>query len=105
MAFFSVKVGEKTYELDRLTLGEARVLKREFGLSDLGSFSGTDPDQLVGLLYLARKRESPAMSHDEVLAEIEDLDIEAFEAPKKRPTRAAKGGSRATTPQPAGGQS
>jgi hypothetical protein len=81
MAFFKVKVEDTTYELDKMTLGEARILKREFGLTDLSSFSGTDPDQLVGLLYLALKRENPAMTHDEALAEVEGLDIEGFETP------------------------
>lgn len=76
--FFRVKVGDRTFELDKLTLGEARVLKKEFGLKDLQAFSGADPDQLVGLLYLALLRENPALAHAEALAEVEGLDIESF---------------------------
>lgn len=76
--FFKVKVEDRLFELDKLTLGEARVLKKHFGLVNLSSFDGTDPDQLVGLLYLALKRERPDATHEDLLGEIEGLDIEGF---------------------------
>lgn len=78
MAFFKVKVGDETYELERLTLGDARVLKRDFGLTDLEFFSPSDPDQMVGLLALAISK-TKGISISEATAEAEALDIEAFE--------------------------
>ena len=113
-SFFRIKVagdgeeGGKVYELDRLTLGEARILKREFGLADLAHFNSTDPDQLVGLLVLALQRENPALTLKEAIAQVEDLDVEAFEeAPaaeeESDPTPAASGGE-APTEATAGSQ-
>jgi len=78
-AFFKCKVGGKAYELPKLTLGEARILKRDFGLDDLEYFNPTDPDHLTGLLYLCLKREKPDASHALLLAEVESLDVEEFE--------------------------
>ncbi len=67
--FFKVKVGDEVYELDKLTLGEARRLKRDFGLTDLEAFNGTDPDQMVGLLFLSYKRSHPQLADDAILDE------------------------------------
>jgi len=78
MAFFKVKIDGKTYELDRLTLGDARILKSRFGLEGMSLFSPDDPDHLAGLLVLALKRERPDTPLSELIAEIEDLDIESF---------------------------
>jgi len=102
MAFFKVKVGEALYELEKLTLGEARRLKREFGMESLEHFSPTDPDQLVGLLVLACKRRHPEWTDETVLRFVEGLDIEHIkpEAPEEAepvPTPAAT-----AAPEPAG---
>lgn len=78
MAFFRVKVGDQVYELDRLTLGDGRVLKQKFGLEDLTKISPGDPDMLVGLLFLALKRAKPDAPDANLIAEIEDIDIDGF---------------------------
>jgi hypothetical protein len=124
MAFFTAKVGEETYELDKLTLGDARLLKKQFGLVDMTEFSGTDPDQLVGLMFLAYKKANPGLTDETVLSHVESLDIEAFvtgepdtaEAetavdPTPAPTDAvadpdpsAPSGLRETTPEDSGDQ-
>lgn len=78
MSFFKVKVDDKVYSLERLTLGDARLLKERFGLADLEEFNPSDPDQLVGLLFLALRKERPTEPEANLLAEIEDLDIDAF---------------------------
>lgn len=80
MAFFKCRVGDKTYELDKLTLGDSRLLKREFGLVDLEEFNTTDPDQLVGLLVICLKRERPSADLGALIAEVEAMDIEEFES-------------------------
>jgi hypothetical protein len=123
MAFFTAKVGEETYELDKLTLGDARLLKKQFGLVDMTEFSGTDPDQLVGLMFLAYKKANPGLTDETVLSHVENLDIEAFvtgtpepEAETVDPTPAptdavadpgpsAPSGLRETTPEDSGDQS
>lgn len=73
--FFKCKVGDKTYELEKLSLGDARTLKREFGLSDLEDLNPTDPDQLVGLIYLAIVKANPDVQRAAALAEAEGIDV------------------------------
>lgn len=79
MAFFRVKVADKVYELDRLTLGDSWLLKQRFGLQDLTEFNPTDPGQLVGLMFLAMTKEHPTKDADLILAEIKALDIDDFD--------------------------
>lgn len=76
--FFACKVGDRKFELPKLTLGEGRILKREFGLEQYEDFNETDPDQLVGLLYLCLKREKPDATHEELIAEVEAMDVHEF---------------------------
>ena len=73
--FFKCKVGDKTYELEKLSLGDARTLKREFGLADLEDLNPTDPDQLVGLIYLAIVKTTPDVQRAAALAEAEGIDV------------------------------
>lgn len=105
--FFKDKAGDRVFELDKLTLGDARVLKREFGLEDMEDFSPTDPDHLVGLLYLCLRREQPNAAQEDLLGEIEDLDINAFdEIPEEPdPTPAAEAGGSAKTRKKTGARS
>lgn len=77
-AFFKARIGEHVYTLEKLTLGDARILKRDFGLEDMDEFSPTDPDTLVGLLYLCLKAERPLADRTALIAEVEALDIDAF---------------------------
>jgi hypothetical protein len=75
MAFFKVVVSGKAYELDKLTLGDTRTLKRDFGLTDMENFSSSDPDQLVGLMFLAMSKERPNERPEKILRDIEAIDI------------------------------
>lgn len=74
--FFRCRVGERVYELPKLTLGEGRILRTEFGVTDYMELNTTDPEQLVGLLYLCLRRERPAAPKEELIAEVEALDFE-----------------------------
>jgi hypothetical protein len=76
MALLRMKVDEETFEvdLDKLTLGEARLLKHDYGMSDLREFSFWDPDQMAGLFVIAVKRAHPDMSEADVLAKVEGVD-------------------------------
>lgn len=76
--FFKVRMGDKVYELDRLTLGNAQTLKQRYGLVDLEFFSPTDPDVLVGLMTLAIQK-STGLSLDEAEKIAQDCDIDGFE--------------------------
>jgi hypothetical protein len=75
--FFKVQVGEDVYELDKLTLGDGRILKRDFGLTDLEEFNPGDPDVMVGLLSLAIKH-SKGVSLADATAIAEAVDFEDF---------------------------
>lgn len=112
--FFACKVGGEQYELPTLTLGEARTLKKQFGMEDLKEFSITDPDVLVGLLFLCLKRTRPGVPDVALLAEIERMDIETVEeadTAEVDPTPAApvaagtKGGKKATSRKTTGSPS
>lgn len=86
MAFFRAQVGDKVYEVEKLTLGDARLLKRHYGLEDLSEFESGDPDILAGILFLALRREKLLAGETVVdaalMAEVDGLDIEEFgEAP------------------------
>lgn len=121
--------GEKfEVDPDKLTLGEARLLKREYGMEDFSNFNFFDPDQMVGLFVVAVKRAHPDWSDEDVLAKVEGVEngpifeeinkqIEAArkkaEAEKADPPKAAvsasapvaKGGNQATTRKKRGAQS
>jgi hypothetical protein len=75
MAVLKMKLAGKTYAIDpdKLTLGEALVLKRDFGMTDFTAFNYFDPEQMVGLFVIAVKRAHPEMSDDEVRGKVEGL--------------------------------
>lgn len=77
MAFFKAQGGDRTYTIERMTLGMWRELKAEFGVS-VTDMDFENPDAIVGLLYLAARQERPDVSRDELLAEINSIDIETF---------------------------
>lgn len=78
MAFFKAKIGDTTYELEKLTLGDTRILKHKFGLTDLSEFSSTDPDVIVGLLALAIRKADPNKSIEQATAEVDELNFDDF---------------------------
>lgn len=111
--FFACKVGDKRYQLEKLTLGEARVLRKQFGLEQIEDFNPTDPEQLAGLLYLCMKRENPGLPDALIMAEIDGLDVMEFEAadeeevptPAAAPKQGGSGGKRAKSPKMTGAPS
>jgi hypothetical protein len=78
--FFRANVGDKTYELPRLTMGGANTLALRFGLTDMAEFNPANPLHLSGCLYLCLKAELPKASHEVLMAEIESIDIADFKA-------------------------
>lgn len=70
-----VSVEDETYEInfDDVTLGEAEILKERFGLPSLHDFNIFDPNQLVGVLYVAVKRAHEDLDDDEILEKVRAL--------------------------------
>ena len=115
MALIKVKVGEKVYELDRLTLGDGAVLKRRFGVTDLDKFDPRDPETLLGLITLAvsKARGIPIADAEKVAGDFDLADISGVEdepepdpTPAEAPVVAAtvdpdtSGSSETTLPEP-----
>src|SRR6266567_4746279 len=93
---FTVKVDGRMFTLDRIKLGDWRLLKTEFGLnaSDIvTSFKSTEtgesveilnidnPNVLVGLLVCALHHERPLAPVAALIAEVDDLGMEGLEFP------------------------
>lgn len=66
-----IKAGEKTYEVGELDLGEFRLLKREFGVTDLSKINPADPDVIVGLIVVCARRAEPDRDLADIIREIE----------------------------------
>lgn len=84
-AFFRAKVADKTYELPRLTLGDAMVLRKHFALTDMSEFNPADPMHLAGCLFLCIRREHPKATHEVLMAELEAIDIADFKPAEDEP--------------------
>jgi hypothetical protein len=90
---FTVKVDTKTFVLDRITLGDWRMFKTEFGLkasdivtavrNDKGEtveiLNLDDPNVLVGLMVAALHHERPHAPLAVLIAEVEALGMEGIE--------------------------
>lgn len=93
---FVVKVGERTFTLDKFTMGDWRMLKTHFGLNSSDIVSeympegGTkpvavinfdDPNVLVGVLVVALHHERPDAAISALIAEVDALDVDGLEFP------------------------
>lgn len=92
---FTVKVDGKTYVLDRITLGDWRMFKTEFGLNSSDIIAVVpnekgepveilnidDPNVLVGLLVAALRHERPLAPISSLIQEVEALGLEGLEFP------------------------
>lgn len=76
MALLRMKLDGEKYEvdLDKISLGEGRLLKREFGMDDFSDLNFFDPDQLVGLFVVAVMRAHPDMPYPDVLKKVEGIE-------------------------------
>jgi hypothetical protein len=63
-----------TVDLDKITLGEARLLKDQYGMEGFDELNFFDPDQLTGLFVVAVKRAHPELSDKEILAKVEGIE-------------------------------
>lgn len=102
MAILEMRLDGEAYKVDpdKLTLGEALVLKREYGMADFTAFNFFDPEQMVGLFAIAVKRAHPELSEQDVLVKVEGLENgPIFEKINKQVEEAQR---KAKDPQPAG---
>lgn len=90
---FQIKVNDRTFLLDGLTLGDWRMLKNQFDLSandilltvtleDGGEgqmWNIADPNVLVGLIVAALSHERPEAPIADLIKEVEAFDLAGFE--------------------------
>jgi hypothetical protein len=76
MSVLKMKLDGEKYEVDpdKLTLGEALIMKRQYGMQDFTEFNFFDPEQMVGLFVIAVKRAHPELSDQEILAKVEGIE-------------------------------
>jgi hypothetical protein len=68
--------GEKyEVDLDKVTLGEGRFLKSQFGMRSYSELDllDPDPDMIVGAIAVAMKRSHPELDDSEVIEKVESL--------------------------------
>lgn len=91
---FTVKVDDRTFTLDRITLGDWRMFRTEFGLkaSDITTtvqnpetgesteiLNLDDPNVLIGLMVAALHHERPHAPIADLVAEVEALGMEGLQ--------------------------
>ncbi len=64
-----IKVAGTEYVIPQFTLGELRVMRRDFGLATIKDLDPGNPDHLAGLLYTSMRRVNP----DVTVADVEAL--------------------------------
>jgi len=76
MALLKMKLDGEKYEVDlnKISLGEGRLLKREFGMKDFQDLDWWDPDVLTGVFAIAVMRTHPEMTFAEVLERVEGVE-------------------------------
>jgi len=100
--------GEKyELDLDKVTLGEGRFLKSQFGMrsySDLDLLD-PDPDMIVGAIAVAVKRSHPELDDSEIIEKVESLSNGDYfkQLQKQIEVEVKKAEADAADPQPAGG--
>lgn len=79
--------------VDNPTLGELRILKREFDVQEVDQLNPKDPDHLAGLVYVSMHRADPSVTIEDVDAvqTVELLDdegnvVDAPDEEAERPT-------------------
>lgn len=104
------KVDGELYEVDRITLDDALLIDRQFGVRDITEFDWTRPAYLAALVYLGVREKNRHLSHEQLLAKVGAVDladlaesimeavaekadppkaVEAAEKPKKKPAAKA----------------
>lgn len=99
MSAMKFKLSGQVFDV-KLTLGDGKILKKDFGVTDLTKLNMGDVDILSFILRQNYGREHPEMSQDQVCEFVDGLDFFSFEdlnkaeadADAQDPTLAATGG-------------
>lgn len=78
------------YESGRATIGDLRLVKKHYGVVNLGAIDDGDPDAIAGLLFLAVKHTKPEWEIKRVINfvdEVSDLDVEVVAPDPKVPAK------------------
>lgn len=78
---YRIKIQGKVYEIKSLTMGEARILRQHFDVRDLTEINPGDPFVMAGMAYLCFLREDPRLSHAQIMAKVDALDLSEDFAP------------------------
>lgn len=77
---YKIKVDGREYAVEKFTLGDLRVSRRVFGLSDLEAAEASgDPEYLAFIVYVAFRAAQPNASESDILAQVDALDITTLE--------------------------
>ena len=94
---YRVKIDGEVFEIDKLTLGEARLLRAHFNVFEIHKMLPGDPNVIAGLVYLCYRRKHPDWEHERLMNTVDDVAMEDIEEanevepdPKPRAKRAGK---------------
>lgn len=63
------------YEVDKITLGDARMVADLFGVTDLRSFDWTDPRYMAALVYLGLRDKNRFLTSEQLMAQVDQVDL------------------------------
>ena len=69
------KIDGELYEVKSLTLNDAVLIDREFGVQDITQFEWTRPAYLAALVYLGFRERNRHMSHDQLMEKVGGIDL------------------------------
>lgn len=69
------KLDGQTYEVAPLTLDDAVLIDREFGVRDITEFEWTRPAYLAALVYLGFRDKNRHLTHSEIMDKVGKVDL------------------------------
>lgn len=102
---FAFKLDGVKYEVKSLTLDDALLIDREFGVHDISHFDWKRPAYLAALVYLGVREKKRFLSHDALMAEVGKVDLDdladsILEAMGEDPSQAEEAPGEKSKPKP-----
>lgn len=69
------KLDGELYEVDRITLNDALLIDREFGVQNIAEFDWTRPAYLAALVYIGIRDKNRLLSHDQIMLKVGAVDL------------------------------
>ena len=79
---FQIKIKGRLYTIEKITMGDMRLLRKHFNVTDLAEMNFGDPDVIAGLCYLALKYANPEWEHQRLVNFVDDLALDEVEQPE-----------------------